>query len=95
MFTVILFSATSHNSDVSSIIIFTDASLFSAIISALNEWNVEQDQENLYVFFLFDHLPATITVPTTDEEGIEGFFFYSFSSHMRLIWRENGKVLMN
>lgn len=47
------------------------------------------------VFFLFDHLPATITVPTTDEEGIEGFFSYSFSSHMRLIWRENGKVLMN
>lgn len=43
------------------------------------------------VFFLFDHLPATITVPTTDEEGIEGFFSYSFSSHMRLIWREKWK----
>lgn len=78
MFTVILFSATPYNSDVSSIIIFTDASFFSAIILAPNEWNVEQDQENLCVF-LFDHLPATITVPTTDEEGIESFF--SILSH--------------
>lgn len=79
MFTVILFSATSYNSDVSSIIIFTDASLFFGYYIG-TEWMERwaRSGEFVCVFFLFDYLPATITVPTTDEEGIEGFFSILF-----------------